>query len=112
MAEPAHRHEQIKSVLDASGLTVFYGDDIMDGETTAFPYISYVDTEAEYFYADGIPYYVIEHFDIRLYTKNKSIETEDSIERLLKDNRISFTKKDSFGEYHDGYHVTTYEVSI
>ena len=112
MTGPAYRHELIKGILDKSGLKVFYGNDIMDGDARSFPYISYIDSETEYFYADGVPFEVTEIFDIRLYTKNKSIENEASIERLLKDNMIPFTKKDGFKDYRDEYHVTTYEVSI
>lgn len=81
------------------------------GEAPELPFLCYVETAADNFAADNIPYFSALEIDVELYTKFKSEETEQLVEAALTDAGIFWTKS---AEYLDDEQcwMITYSIGV
>lgn len=92
-----------------TGVKVYYGF-AQDEEKPTVPYITYVQVAEPALWADNRPYFSVGAFEVTLWTAEKDYRLERKLETALKDNDISYDKKES--GFIDGADVfsTLYEV--
>ena len=74
--------EELKKLLETTGIPVAYYA-FSEEEAPGLPFICYHVTNSNNFSADGNVYKKINHIQIELYTKDKSIELEEKVEKAL-----------------------------
>lgn len=81
------------------------------GKAPKLPFVCYLCTQTDNFYADGQTFQVIQGVDVELYTAKKDVETESSIEDKLDELGLGWEK---FEEYLDSEscYMITYSIEI
>ena len=74
--------ENIKEILETSGLPVAYGF-FPEEEAPDMPFLVYQSVYSNNFSADSIVYKKFEHIQIDLYTRFKEPQTEDKVQKAL-----------------------------
>lgn len=82
-----------------------------ENEAPALPFICYIDTYTDNFFADDQVYNVIQYIDIELYSENKDEASEKLIEATLDANNIGWNKEGEYISTEDMYEVI-YSISI
>ena len=77
----------------------------------ALPFICYIATYTDNFFADDQVYKVIQYIDIELYSENKDEASEKLIEATLDANNIGWNKEEEYISTEDMYEVI-YSISI
>lgn len=80
-------------------------------EAPKLPFICYLETGANTFYADNKVYSSTDIVDIELYSKYKDKKSEQLIEKALADNNITWTKDRQYLENEKCYE-TIYTVEV
>lgn len=81
------------------------------GEAPALPFICYLETNANNFYADGKVYKSASVVDIELYSRNRDTMSENLIEDTLERNEITWTKDIEYIDDQKCYEVI-YTVEV
>lgn len=81
------------------------------GEAPALPFICYLETNANNFYADGKVYKSASVVDIELYSRNRDTVSENLIEDTLERNEITWTKDIEYIDDQKCYEVI-YTVEV
>lgn len=79
--------EDLYAILKATGYPVAYSH---FKEKTSLPFITYVVTDSENFFADNKTYKKVDDVQIELYTNKKDLEAEKKLENLLDANEIAY----------------------
>lgn len=66
------------------------------GKAPDLPFITFLQTGADNFAADGIVYHGNENVAIELYTNDKDVTTESSVETALTNAGLYFTKEEQY----------------
>ena len=81
------------------------------GDAPALPFICYIETDTDNFFADNRVYRVIQDVDIELYSKKKDTASETLIETTLATNNITWNKSEQYLSDEDMYEVI-YSITI
>lgn len=76
--------EELKKVLEKTGLPVVYGT-FPEADAPPLPVICYLETDSNNFYADGVVYYSQNSIQVELYLKYRSFLVERKVEKALKE---------------------------
>lgn len=82
-----------------------------ENEAPKLPFICYLETGAENFFADNKVYTTAIIVDIELYSKNRDLISEKLIENKLADNDITWTKDIEYIDSEKVYE-TIYTVEV
>lgn len=74
--------EEFEKVLESTGLPVAYYA-FPENEAPPLPFICYLVSYTDNFFADNKVYQMINHIQIEVYTKEKNIEIEEKVEKAL-----------------------------
>lgn len=91
------------------GIPAVYG---YHREETAPPYIAYASTLRNVIYADGVVVYSEEWVELKLVTKSRSIEAENSIELLFNQNGLQYDDPEFVFDEKQGIHTATYYFQL
>ena len=100
--------EELKTTLSTSQIPVYYGFSKTDQK---LPYMVYYEAYSNDFVADGKNYYGIKHIDLSLYTAKKDLTTESTVETILKNNGLVYTKTEEYSSDERVYQII-YEFEI
>ena len=99
---------ELKTILAGTNLPIYYGH---SKETQTLPYIVYEVAYNNDFVADGINYHKIKHIDLSLYTDKKSETLEGTIEDVLNNNGIVYSKTEQYS-YDERVYQIIFEFEI
>ena len=109
--------KEFKTMLDAMELPTAYYQ-FPNGTKTAPPFICFYALNSNDMMADNTNYQKIDHMVIELYTRNKDFGLEETLENLLKQNGLVWTRADEnfdseelFVAVYDTDSVITEEVN-
>lgn len=99
--------------LESLGLPISYYsfDSDEDNPPPKPPYIIYLFTNRDDFYADNRNYVDIENYQVELYTTKKDIASELLIENKLKELEIPYSKFETKIE-SEGLYQIVYEIQL
>ena len=80
-------------------------------EDPELPYIAYLITNSDNFYADNYVFATGDEIDIELYSKLKNKELERKIEELLNNNEIPWERDDTYIDDEEVYE-TIYTIYL
>lgn len=75
------------------------------------PFVCYMDTETQNFFADNKVYQIVQGIDIELYSAIKDISIETSVEEALSSNNITWNKYETYIPDEKMYE-TVYSITI
>ena len=102
------KQEELYTLLKSTGLpTVYYQWD----DPPELPYLIYLFAESDNFGADNVVYYDISNFDVELYSDEKDVDSEATLETLFSENEIYYEKYEEYIESEKMYQVL-YEIQI
>lgn len=81
------------------------------GKAPKLPFICYLCTNTDNFFADGETYQVIQGVDVELYTEKKDVETESAIESKLAEYGIGWEKYEDYLDSENCYMIT-YSIEL
>lgn len=81
------------------------------GSAPALPFICYMETDTDNFFADNKVYRVIQDVDIELYSRAKDTASEALIESALETNNITWNKSEQYLSDENMYEVI-YSITI
>ena len=81
------------------------------GDAPALPFICYMETDTDNFFADDKVYKVIQYIDIELYSEKKDEASEKLIEAALDANNIGWNKDEEYISSENMFEVV-YTISI
>jgi hypothetical protein len=105
--------QDLKAILDQAGYPVAYSH-FIESENSPVPdppFVCYLVTDSDNFYADNVVYKQILNVQIELYTDTKDLEVEANIERVLNDNEIPFSTSEVYIE-SEAMFQKLYEVRL
>ena len=104
--------EDFTEMLESVGVPMAYND-FDGGEFTpdATPYIAYLITGSNSFYADGIAYYTSTAYTVTLYDDTALSAASAKTEQVLTDNHIAFEKEMSW-QSDEKYYITNYTMEV
>ena len=102
--------ETMAGILEQSGMPVSY-QEFPDEECPRMPYITFEDTGTRNFMADGIVYATILRIQVILWTAEKNLQAEKSLEMALENNGITWDKQVTENEQEACINAT-YEFDI
>lgn len=76
------------------------------GKAPKLPFICYLCTNTDNFFADGTTWQVIQGVDVELYTANKDIATEAAIEDKLAECGFGWEKYEEYLDSENCYMIT------
>lgn len=82
-----------------------------ENEAPKLPFICYLETGADNFFADNTVYSSSSIVDIELYSKNRDTKSEKLIEEKLRENHITWSKDIEYIEKEKCYEVI-YTVEV
>lgn len=100
--------EEFKTLLETSGIPVAYYA-FPEGESPGLPFICFLVNGSNNFSADGIVYKKVNRIQVELYTKNKSIESEEKVETAL--SSFFWEKEETYLEEEKCFEVI-YELEV
>lgn len=101
---------ELKKIIDTLGLPVAYHCFAV-GQVPELPYIVYYTDEDVGFLADDTVYYEQCAVTIEAYSRQKDLELEGKIKKLLNDNQLPYESYESFLDSEDMY-LKAYEIII
>lgn len=101
-------YEQIATMIESMGLPYVYHAFPING-APSLPYIVFNYPNRDDFGADNMNYVHIDNIDIELYTENKDFTLESSIESVLEQNGLFYSKSVMYLQTEHMYEIL-YEV--
>ena len=99
---------EFKILLNTTGLPVAYYS-FPENKAPQLPFICYFVSHTNNFYADNKVYKVINHVQVELYTKLKSIEFEEKVERAI--SSFHWEKTETYLEDEKCFKIT-YDLEV
>ena len=81
------------------------------GKAPKLPFICYLATSTDNFDADNKVYHVLQGVDIELYTKDKSVATEELVEAKLADLNLVWNKYEEWLTSEECYEIV-YSITL
>lgn len=81
------------------------------GHAPALPFICYLDTNTDNFFADNKVYTIIQEVDVELYTKTKDFNSESLVEQTLESNNLTWNKYEEYISDESMYEVV-YTITV
>jgi len=81
------------------------------GKAPKLPFICYLCTNTDNFFADGTTWQVIQGVDIELYTANKDVKTELAVEDKLAEYGLGWEKYEDYIDSENCYMIT-YSIEL
>ncbi len=103
-------YEKIFEMMQEIGLPFAYHH-FAEGESPNPPFVVYLSPGENTFSADNLMYHSFKRLDIELYTDEKSPETEQKVEEILRQHNIYYTKTETWIESERLYEVL-YETEV
>ena len=104
--------EDFTEMLESVGVPMAYND-FDSGEFTpdATPYIAYLITGNNSFYADGVAYYTTTAYMATLYEDKVLSDTEKTLENAFTANNVTFAKAYDW-QAEEKYYKITYTMEV
>jgi hypothetical protein len=104
--------DDFTAILKSVGVPMAYND-FDGGEFTpdATPYIAYLITGSNSFYADGVAYYTTTAYMATLYEDKVLSDTEKTLENAFTANDVTFAKAYEWQE-EEKYYKITYTMEV
>lgn len=103
---------ELSDVLASTGIPVTYHSwHDVDRERPSLPFMTYQVAYSNNFFADNTVYEPINHVDIALYTRLKSVETEALVETALEAAELPWNKTETFLDSEHCYQII-YEIEV
>lgn len=99
-------YQELQDLLETSGIQFAFNH---WENPTSMPYGVYFDDRTENFFADGIVYLVVRHFNIELYVRQRDPNLEARLETVLTDAKMSWDKDVTYIDSERFYKIS-YEV--
>ena len=99
---------ELKTRLDGTGYPVAYSH-FEEGQNTPVPFICYMETSSDNFYADNRTYWPVSSARIELYTDKKDLEAEGKVETALYD--IPYEKSETYIDSEKLFQII-YEIEV
>ncbi len=93
---------EIKEILETTGLPVAYRA-FEEHKAPPLPYICFLETSSENFFADGLVFVEIKSIQVELYTKQKDEATEDKVKEAL--SSFTWQKTETYIESEKCYQI-------
>ena len=103
-------YEEINEMMLEIGLPFAYHH-FAEGESPNPPFLLFLSPGEHIFGADNLMYHSFKKLDIELYTDEKSPETEERVEEILKQHNIFYNKSEVWIESERLYEVL-YETEV
>lgn len=104
-------YKEIFDMISEIGLPAAYNHFTETGKPA--PYICFYYPESRDFFADDENYTKIESLYIELYTGNKSLELEATVESVLRDHKITYSRAETYLDAEQLYlELYTMEIYI
>ena len=103
-------YEEINEMMQEVGLPFSYHH-FAEGESPNLPFLLFLSSGENTFGADNLTYHSFKQLDIELYTDEKSPETEERVEDILRKNHIYYKKSKVWIESERLYEVL-YETEV
>ena len=103
-------YEEINEMMLEIGLPFAYHH-FAEGESPNPPFLLFLSPGEHTFGADHLMYHSFKQLDIELYTDEKSPETEERVEEILKQHNIFYNKSEVWIESERLYEVF-YETEV
>jgi hypothetical protein len=100
--------EGIRKQLEATGLPVAYRT-WPERKAPPLPYICYMVSYSNNFFADNVTYCPVDHIQIELYTKLKDPDNEDKVEKAL--SSFCWEKTEEYLDSERCYQIL-YEIEV
>ena len=104
--------DDFTAILKSVGVPMAYND-FDGGEFTpdATPYIAYLITGSDSFYADGVAYYTTTAYTVTLYEDKVLSDTEKTLENAFTANNVTFAKAYDW-QAEEKYYKITYTMEV
>ena len=103
-------YKELAEMLLSSGIPCVYHH-WNDNSSPPLPYIIYLFSERNDFFADNDNYQRIEWLNVELYTENKDFALENKIEKIFQSHEITFHKTELYIDSEKMYEIL-YEMEI
>lgn len=103
-------YEEINEMMQEIGLPFAYHH-FAEGESPNPPFLLFLSPGEHTFSADNLMYHSFKQLDIELYTDEKSPETEERVEDILRQHYIFYNKSEVWIESEKLYEVL-YETEV
>lgn len=103
-------YKEINTMLSEIGLPFAYHH-FAEGEAPNPPFLLFLSVGENSFGADNLMYHSFKEIHVELYTDVKSPETEESVEEVLLQHNIYYTKTETWIESEKLYEVL-YEMEV
>lgn len=103
-------YEEINEMMQEIGLPFAYHH-FAEGESPNPPFLFFLSPGEHTFSADNLMYHSFKQLDIELYTDEKSPETEERVEDILRQHYIFYNKSEVWIESEKLYEVL-YETEV
>lgn len=103
--------KQIFNILKETGLPVAYRE-FKEDEEMNLPIIVFEEGESNVFAADGVPYYVSPTYDVELQTDDRDIPIERSVESVLLQHELFFSKSEPAYNEEEQFYSIIYRIEV
>ncbi len=103
-------YEKIFEMMQEIGLPFAYHH-FAEGESPKPPFLIFLSPGENTFSADNLMYHSFKRLDIELYTDEKSPETEQKVEEILRQHNLYYTKNEAWIESEKLYEIL-YELEV
>lgn len=97
-------YKEVKTMVASIGLDYAY-DHFTDDTDHELPFVCFFFSRSNDLAADNVNYQRIRSLDIELYTDNKSFELEATVESVLNQNELVYTREESWIDSEQMYMV-------
>ena len=102
--------EQLSTILQKTKYPVVL-QAVPKKSAPAMPYICYEVPQANNFFADGIVFFSASRATVILYTANRDLVAEQTVENVFNVSKIPWTKDSVFNELQKCYEIE-YEIEV
>lgn len=103
-------YEEINEMMLEIGLPFTYHH-FAEGESPKPPFLIFLSPGEHTFSADNRMYFSFKKLNIELYTDEKSLDTEEEIEAVLRHHHIFYNKTETWIESEELYEIL-YELEV
>lgn len=103
-------HKEIAAMVKSMGLPYAYYQ-FPEGTAQKLPFICFFYTYTDDVFADNTNYQRIETLNIELYTKNKDFDLEATVEAVLANHNLTYSKEDSYIDGEKMWQIA-YEMEV
>ena len=102
--------KQVSDMVKSIGLPYAYNE-FPDGTEQAPPFVCFLFPESDDFFADNQNYVGIRRLYVELYTDNKDVQQEITVESVLISNNLTYRKVEEYIDSEKMWQIT-YEMEV